>query len=99
VETWLLPGRFPSAGEYHLVSRQAYNGNAMEKDSEAVDTDSIDALIEHAIDVIGDREEALRWMGTPVQDLGYATPIACMGRSGGRDLVFMTLERLRYGVW
>ena len=71
----------------------------MENDLETVEMDSIDAVIDRVVDVIGDRDEALRWMGTPVQSLGYATPISVMATSNGKRLVLALLDRLRYGVW
>ena len=45
-------------------------------------------VINRAVEVIGDRDEALRWMGTPpVRALDYATPILAAQsrrRPGGR---------------
>jgi uncharacterized protein (DUF2384 family) len=53
----------------------------MEIDLQTAEVDSIDAVVERAVEVIGDREEAMRWLGTPVRALGYATPIANPSRS------------------
>ena len=36
------------------------------------------AIIERAVSVIGDRGKALRWMGTPIPALNYATPISLL---------------------
>lgn len=74
------------------------NRVVMERDVETAEIDSIDVVIERAIDVIGDRDEALRWLGTPVRALGYATPIAVMSRPEGKIAVLRTLSRLEHGV-
>ena len=48
--------------------------------------------------VIGDRDEALRWIGTPVPALDYATPISLLATSKGKDRVLATLDNLEHGV-
>jgi uncharacterized protein (DUF2384 family) len=70
----------------------------MENDIQTADVDSIDAVVDRAAEVIGDREEAMRWLGTPVRALGYATPIAAMSKPEGKMQVIMTLARLERGV-
>ncbi len=40
------------------------------------------AVFDRAIDVIGDRQEAFRWLGTPARALDYQTPIAVAGTPG-----------------
>lgn len=44
---------------------------------------SIDAFIDRATEVLGDRETALRWMGTPVQALDYSTPVSLLTTDAG----------------
>jgi putative toxin-antitoxin system antitoxin component (TIGR02293 family) len=56
-------------------------------------------VTQRAEDVIGDRAEALRWMGTPVRALGYATPIAKLKNEAGSKEVMSVLDALEQGVW
>jgi putative toxin-antitoxin system antitoxin component (TIGR02293 family) len=70
----------------------------MENDLQTAEVESIDAVVERAVEVIGDRAEAMRWLGTPVRALGYATPIAIMSRPEGKMSVLITLSRLEHGV-
>ena len=65
--------------------------------SHALDAAAL-AVVERATDVIGDRDRALRWMGTPVQALNYATPVSLLGSKKGRDAILATLHNLEHGV-
>jgi putative toxin-antitoxin system antitoxin component (TIGR02293 family) len=56
------------------------------------------SVMERAIEVIGDKNDALRWMGTPVRDLDYATPVSLLATAKGRTAVMVTLGRLEHGV-
>jgi Protein of unknown function (DUF2384) len=58
-----------------------------------------DAVIERAIEVIGNREKALQWLGTPVRALGYATPISKLSDEAGAREVLAVLDQLEQGVW
>jgi len=40
----------------------------------------------------------MRWLGTPVRALNYATPISLLHDSQGRDAVLAVLGRLENGV-
>ena len=60
---------------------------------------SRESVIAHAIDVIGDREAAYRWLGTPVQALDFATPISLLGTTEGMKKVEAALTQLEHGVW
>jgi hypothetical protein len=60
---------------------------------------SIDALIDLVTEVLGDRETAFRWMGTPVQALNYATPISLLNNDDGFARVTNVLEQLQHGVY
>ncbi len=64
-----------------------------------LEVDPIDSVLERAIEVIGSKEAAMRWLGTPVRALGYATPISRLASSQGQEEVRMILGRLEYGVW
>ena len=60
---------------------------------------SFERVMDRATEVIGDRDEALRWLGTPVRALDYATPISLLGTSEGVMRVEDILGRMEHGVW
>jgi uncharacterized protein (DUF2384 family) len=51
-----------------------------------------------AVEVIGNEREAMRWLGTPIRALNYATPISLLYDLAGRNAVLAVLGRLEYGV-
>lgn len=55
-------------------------------------------VIARATEVIGDKQEALRWMGTPIRALDYATPISLLNDKEGRNAVLAVLTRIEHGV-
>jgi len=57
-----------------------------------------DSVLNKAIEVIGDGSEAMRWMGTPVRALGYATPVSLLSTEDGVNSVLAVLSRLEHGV-
>jgi putative toxin-antitoxin system antitoxin component (TIGR02293 family) len=57
-----------------------------------------ETLISHAIEVIGDEQEAMRWLGTPVRALDYSTPISSLNTAEGRAKVLAVLDKLQHGV-
>ena len=57
-----------------------------------------ETIINRAIEVIGDDKEAMRWLGTPVQALDYATPISLLDNSDGQAAVMKVLTQLEHGV-
>ncbi|MBL8226954.1 MAG: DUF2384 domain-containing protein [Bryobacterales bacterium] len=59
---------------------------------------SKEAVFRRAEEVIGDKAKAMRWLGTPVRALDYATPVSLMGSADGCRAVLEVLERLDYGV-
>ncbi len=59
----------------------------------------MDLIVDRATAVIGDRTEAMRWLGTPVRALGYATPISLLGTSEGAARVEDLLGQIEHGVW
>jgi putative toxin-antitoxin system antitoxin component (TIGR02293 family) len=61
------------------------------------DTD-IEPIVKRSIEVIGNREEAMRWLGTPVRALDYATPISRLHDPAGREQVLAVLTQLEHGV-
>lgn len=56
------------------------------------------SVLHRAVEVIGDKNDALRWMGTPVRALEYATPVSMLGTRKGRQAVVTVLGRLEHGV-
>jgi putative toxin-antitoxin system antitoxin component (TIGR02293 family) len=56
------------------------------------------SIVDRAIEVIGDKNEALRWLGTPVRDLDYATPVSLIATPKGRTAVLDVLGRIEHGV-
>ncbi len=57
------------------------------------------SMIDRALEVIGDRDEAFRWLGTPVPELGFRTPISLAGTQDGQKAVLDVLGRLEHGVY
>jgi len=64
----------------------------------ALQYDPVAAVLSRATEVIGDPEEAFRWMGKPIRALGYATPISLAATPQGRESVLTVLDRLEHGV-
>jgi putative toxin-antitoxin system antitoxin component (TIGR02293 family) len=59
----------------------------------------LSAIVDRATAVIGDRQEAMRWLGTPVRGLDYATPISLLGTDEGTTRVNDILGQIEHGVW
>ena len=60
---------------------------------------AIESVITRATQVIGNREEAMRWLGTPVRALDYATPVSLLGTRKGSARVHDVLGQMEHGVW
>jgi len=56
-------------------------------------------VIERASEVIGNRDKALRWMGTPIRALDFATPISLLGTKKGAQRVNRVLGQMEHGIW
>ena len=56
------------------------------------------SVLDRAVEVIGNKREAMRWMGTPVRALDYATPVSLLATSRGREAVLAVIGRLEHGV-
>lgn len=56
------------------------------------------AVIRRTVEVIGNDSDAMRWLGTPVRALNYATPISLLHDPKGRENVLSILGRLEHGV-
>ena len=60
---------------------------------------AVESVIAKATDVIGDKDDAMRWLGTPIPALNYATPISLLGSKDGITRVEDVLGRMESGVW
>ena len=58
----------------------------------------VDRVVGVATKVIGNRKEALRWMGTPVRALGFSTPVSLLATPEGEARVLAVLSQLEHGV-
>ena len=55
-------------------------------------------ILRRAAEVIGSEDAAMRWMGTPVRALNYATPISMLHDESGFEAVRVVLGRLEHGI-
>ncbi len=69
------------------------------QESQTVDLEAIVAVTARAIEVLGDREKALRWLRTPSPSLSDQTPISMLNTSCGIENVAGVLGRIEQGVW
>ena len=81
-----------------MIAAQRYTGFGMSQEGQVAEETSREAIINRAIEVIGAESMALRWLGTPVPALGYATPISLLDTPEGQAAVLATLTRLEHGV-
>jgi putative toxin-antitoxin system antitoxin component (TIGR02293 family) len=79
------------------VLEEATGMATIAKDKDAAKVD-VDGVVERAVDVLGDREKALRWLGTPIRALNYATPISLLADPAGKERVMNILTRLEHGI-
>jgi putative toxin-antitoxin system antitoxin component (TIGR02293 family) len=63
------------------------------------DEQTLASVIDRATTVIGDRDAAMRWLGTPVRALDFATPISVLGSAKGVARVKDVLGQIEHGVW
>lgn len=88
-----------------VLSRIAEKTFLLDKAGEIVHAPSIveqpliDEMIAKATEVIGNRGEAMRWLGTPVRALNFATPISVLGTEEGVERVNDVLGQMEYGIW
>jgi hypothetical protein len=60
---------------------------------------SLEFLIGRATAVFGTRDEALRWLGTPIPALNYSTPMSVLGSFEGSRRVEDVLGQIEHGIW
>jgi hypothetical protein len=86
----------PSRYSKHLYVMDPGARMALKADCEKI---AFARVLDSATRVIGGTPEALRWLGTPVQALDYATPISLLSSPEGTRSVLEVLERLEHGVY
>jgi hypothetical protein len=63
------------------------------------DPEELTKAVARATEVLGDQDAALRWLGTPVPALDYATPVSVLGTAQGVTRVNDILTQMEHGVW
>jgi putative toxin-antitoxin system antitoxin component (TIGR02293 family) len=59
----------------------------------------VDSILRTATKVLGTRDSGMRWLGTPVRGLDFATPISLLGTKDGVKRVSEILGQMEHGVW
>ncbi|WP_250482155.1 antitoxin Xre/MbcA/ParS toxin-binding domain-containing protein [Caballeronia sp. GACF5] len=100
--------------EYGVVSREALllaigvSERTLQRgkdESRLLDSNATDRLLrlacitEQAIDVLGSKEAAERWLSQPAIGLDQRRPVELLQSSGGAELVKTLLTRMDYGVY
>jgi putative toxin-antitoxin system antitoxin component (TIGR02293 family) len=65
----------------------------------AVSMETLVDVTTRAIEVLGSREKALRWLETRIQSLDDRTPLSLLGSPDGIVRVEDALGRIEHGVW
>jgi putative toxin-antitoxin system antitoxin component (TIGR02293 family) len=65
----------------------------------ATPASTVDLVIDRATEVLGSKEEAMRWLGTPVRGLDFATPISLLATKNRLTRVNDILGRMEHGIW
>ena len=65
----------------------------------SANTESLVETTARAIEVFGSRENAMRWLRTPVRALGNRTPISLLNTPDGLARVQDVLGQVEHGVW
>jgi hypothetical protein len=60
---------------------------------------TISTVAKRATEVLGSEDEAMRWLGSPVRGLDFATPISLLASKHGIKRVYDLLGQMEYGVW
>jgi putative toxin-antitoxin system antitoxin component (TIGR02293 family) len=64
-----------------------------------IDLDALVSVTARAIEVLGTREKALRWLRIPIRSLGDRTPLSQLETPDGITRVEDVLGRIEHGVW
>lgn len=86
------------SGGGHIVAELKSKRNTSQKISQASNS-FVDQVVVHATEVLGSRDEAMRWLGTPVRGLDFATPISVLATEDGARRVNDILGQMEHGVW
>jgi putative toxin-antitoxin system antitoxin component (TIGR02293 family) len=73
-------------------------GTAIQSQAKA-DAAAIEGILGLATEVIGNRQRAMTWLGTPLRGLGFATPISLLGTKMGKEEVTDILGQMEHGIW
>lgn len=63
------------------------------------ETENFRGMMARASEVLGSRDEAMRWLGTPIPALGLATPISILATNEGVQRINDVLTQMEHGVW
>ena len=81
------------------ISIETIPWQAVSDRERALSDSAIDPIIDRATEVIGDRQEAMRWLGAPIRGLDFATPISLLGTEEGQMRVNDILGQMEHGIW
>lgn len=79
------------------MERRKVTGRLRPEESERVYR--LAKVLAYAESVLGTREKARRWLNSPNQALGNATPFSLLETEAGADEVTHVLGRIEYGVY
>jgi hypothetical protein len=60
---------------------------------------AISEIMVKAGDLLGSLDAGMRWLGTPVRGLDFATPISILGTKAGAERVKDILGQMEHGTW
>ncbi len=72
---------------------------ALEGRQQKTSKSTVDFIICRATEVLGSKEKAMRWLGTPVRGLDFATPISLLATKKGQTRVNDILGQMEHGIW
>lgn len=82
-----------------LTRKFEIGGGTTVKSQAKADAAVIEGILVRATEVIGNRQKAMTWLGTPVRGLGFATPISLLGTAVGMEQVTDILGQMEHGIW
>lgn len=56
-------------------------------------------VLDIAVKVIGNQDSAMRWLGTPIRALDYATPVSLLAQPDGKTAILGVLHRAEHGIF
>jgi len=91
--------RLSTKAKTDLIRKLKISGGTALKSQAKADAAGIERILVRATEVIGSRQKAMTWLGTPVRGLGFATPISLLGTEVGKEQVADILGQMEHGVW